>query len=443
MTDAGGEELVGTGGFTVDPHRALAVLRERQLPDGFWRPLLWFRLASACRASRFTAEKAAFALRLAFDGDALPGTALAAPLGLLAAGGAEPRAACLGWALVHTLGEDRAVTVSSGAGADRRAFSFAADGTARAVPAAGGADTVVDIAWTPSEAISLGRHQPSEWFGWAWSKDPSLEAADAVPFRLTTPLGVVEPWETRGSDASLSASDGRRLRVSLSDGAGGLSLHHLGVRVHGEPLDDLALPVIAAVDDPALSLTASLDSPVRDDAYWKALAAGRQAAMRDLLGRLEAHAAAMRACGPLVLTSRPMRQAWARAASWPQPEPSASWIDGLLGLVPGRGGPAQAALARAASFTAYLRRAAMQTLRGPKIDSLDPLKTALWKTPAAFSATGRPLTLLEVDPPERRAPVWSESGPAPAGTAADAVWGFSAGELAFASEFPVRRAKVE
>lgn len=440
-------KLVGTGGFRVAGARALEVLRAAQLDRKFWRPLLWLRLAAALGARRVDVTAGPRSVTMTLDGRPISRALLSNPLSLFADGAAPPESRWLAYALVHTLWEGVTVNISSGIGRDRRASKFDVTGYGKAVLPGPGDGTSVQVAWSPLLTTMLDKARPWAWF----PKDPTnslprLQMADAVPFALTTPLGSVTPWERRKEpEAAVLRGYGRRVRVRMAEGGSSLTLHHYGVRVHGRELDDLAIPMAVDVDEPNLALDASLNAPVQGPELERAVAGGLAAAHRHGKLRLERHAKAMRLSARLLLARPELRRLWALALSAPERlDRRVPWLMRAAGLLRGRLKPSGDALrvVRAAEFTAFLRAAALKSLRGRKIDARDSLRDALWGTPLLFSATGRPLSLAELDLDERPCSVWGEPEPAPAGAGAMMAWGLCAADTAFVTAFPKRRARM-
>lgn len=440
-------ELVGTGGFRVAGERALEVLRSAQLDKTFWRPLLWLRVAAALEARSFEVTAVRRSLTLSFDGRPLPKALLSEPLTVFSSGDGPPEARWLAYALVHTALPEVSVTLSSGRAAERRAFRFGADGHGTVSQPAAGAGTVVKVDWpVVLQAPKPPPHGPWRWFNPDLPESKNgLAGADAVPFRLTSPLGDVACWEKRKEPEAAAYRDGaRRIRVALGGGQR-LGLHLLGVRVGGKTFDDMALPLSLDVDDPALTLDASLNSVVEDKAYHACVASGRNAAVRHGEARLEHHAKVMRLCAKLLVARPELRRDWQAAMTAPERiDRRLPWMARALSALKGRSMPSGDALrvARAAAFTAFLRDAAITTLRGKAFDARLPLGLALWDTPLFFSATGVPLSLSELDLDERECSVWDEADPAPAGVGSMMVWSLCAADKDFAKGFARRRARM-
>lgn len=438
-------ELVGTGGFRVAGARALEVLRSTQLSLNFWRPLLWFRVAAALEAAEAEVSAGPSSLTFSFDGRPLPKALVTDPLSLFEGGEAPPEARWLAFALVHSLAKDVTVTLASGRGDQRRAQRFDHQGHgAPARPDAGGG-TVVLIDWPAVVA-----YQPSTG-PWAWfaaeKRDafPMLGGADGVPYRLKTPDGEVVPWEKRKEREAFVSRDGaRRIRVVLGGGPR-LCLHQFGVRAAGGTLDDMALPLSLDVDDPALTLDASLNAVVEDSAYHACVAAGRNAAFRHGLARLERHTAAMRRCATLLRARPELRRHWRAAVAAPGGfGRRLPWMTRALSALTGRSAPSGDALrvARTAEFTAFLRAAALSRLRGRAFDERLPLGLALWDVPLLFSGAGEPLSLADLDRDEFRFSVWEEADPVPVGLGTMTVWALSPADADFAESFPRRAARL-
>ncbi|TBR17382.1 hypothetical protein EPO15_17100 [bacterium] len=442
MTPEEEGEHVGGGGFRVAGARALEVLRSAQLGEGFWRPLLWLRVAAALGARRCEVTARQSSLSFVFDGRPLSRTLLNEPLAVFDAARAPAEARWLAYALVHSAVPGAVVTITSGHGSDRRARRFDHQGQGTNLPAAAGADTDVLVDWPTVAPYGDG---PWNWVLSGKAAAPLLAGAEAVPFELKTPSGPVTPWEKRKEPEAVVVRDGeRRIRIVLGGGRR-LGFHHLGVRVGGTPLDDLALPVSIDVDDPGLTLDASLGAVVEDHAYHRCVAAGRDAAVRHGLARLERHAKAMRLCANLLCARPGLRRHWKAALAAPERvDRRLPWVARALGALTGRRVPASDALrvARTAQFTAFLRDAATEHLRGRAFDARLPLGLALWETPLLFSATGRPLSLAELDLDERPAALWEKPAPAPAGIGAMMVWALSSEDAAFAAAFPRRKARM-
>ena len=441
-------ELVGTGGFRVAGERALEVLRSAQLDKRFWRPLLWLRLAASLGARRMEITASPTSVTATFDGEPLARALLEQPFTLFGADGERPEARWLAYALVHTATKGVAVSVTSGLRKERRGYRF--DHTGHAVPAKpeGGENTVVTVEWPiVITTLSIPAQGPWLWFipqnkaGY-----PRLDSADAVPFGLTTPLGAVVPWEKRKEpEAGLLRGYGRRVRVRMADGASSLTLHHHGVRVYGMPFADMALPMAVDVDDPNLSLDASLGAPVQGPDLERSVAGGLAAAVKHGLQRLEHQAKTMRLCARLLLEKPPLRRLWGLSLALPERvDRRLPWMLRAANALRGSRKPSadELRVVRTAEFTAYLRAAALKTLLGRKIDARDPLRQALWETPLLFSATGRPLTLADLDLDERPCSVWAHADPAPAGAGAMMVWGLSSSDAAFAKGFPRRKVRM-
>jgi hypothetical protein len=438
-------ELVGTGGFRVAGARALEVLRSTQLSLNFWRPLLWFRVAAALEAAQVEVTAGQSSLTFSFDGRPLPKTLVTDPLSPFEGGDAPPEARWLAYALVHSLAKGVTVTLTSGRGERRRAQRFDHQGHGAPARPDPGQGTVVLVDWP-----AVAGYQPSTG-PWTWfaaeerNAFPMLGGADAVPYRLKTPDGEVLPWEKRKEREAAVFRDGaRRIRVELGGGRR-LGLHQFGVRAAGGTLDDMALPLSLDVDDPALTLDASLNAVVEDTAYHSCVAAGRNAAFRHGLARLERHAKAMRRCAKLLLARPELRRHWRAALAAPERiHRRLPWMARALSALKGRSVPSGDALrvARAAEFTAFLRDAASSRLRGRAFDERLPLGLTLWDVPLLFSATGRPLSLADLDLDERRCSVWDKADPAPAGLGSMMVWALSPADAAFAKAFPRRPARL-
>lgn len=441
-------ELVGSGGFRVAGRRALEVLRSAQLDRRFWRPLLWLRLAAALGARKVSVEARATGVSFAWDGAPLDSALLEAPFALFGSEGERPAARWLAYALVHTVSEGVTVRLCSGRGRERRAFEF--DAAGRGVPAehAPGSGTVVQVSWPlVVPTLKVPAQGPWLWFQPADKAGyPRLEEADAVPFELTTPLGTVTPWERRKDpEAGLLSGYRRRVRVRLAPGPSRLTLHHYGVRVYGAELGDTALPLSVDVDDPNLVLDGSLNAPVDGPDMQRSVAGGLAAAEKHGLRRLEHHAKTMRLTGGLLLARPSLRRLWGLALlAEERVDRRLPWLIRAVNAFTGGRRPSGDALrvVRAGEFTAYLRAAALGRLRGRAIDARDPLRKALWETPLVFSATGRPLSLVDLDLDERPCSIWEKSSPAPAGAGAMMPWGLSSQDAAFIRRFPKRKARV-
>ncbi|TPW20953.1 MAG: hypothetical protein FD126_1172 [Elusimicrobia bacterium] len=295
--------------------------------------------------------------------------------------------------------------------------------------------------------MSIPPQAPWQWFipsnkaGY-----PRLELADAVPFDLSTPLGEVTAWERRKEpESGVLTAHRRRVRVRMAAGSSSLTLHHHGVRVHGTVLEDLALPMAVDVDDSALILDASLAAPVEGPALERAVAAGRRAAVKHGVTRLEHHTKTMRLCSRLLLARPDLRRLWGLSLlAKERVGRRVPWLIRAQSAFKGRVSLSGDALrvVRAAEFTSYLRIAAMASLQGRAIDARDPLRDALWQTPLVFSATGRPLSLAELDIDERHFTIWEGSRPAPAGAGAMMPWAIAADDGVFVMHFPKRKARV-
>lgn len=441
-------ELVGTGGFRVAGARALEVLRAAQLDRKFWRPLLWLRLAAALGARRVEVTAAATNVTFRLDGAPLTRDLLEQPFALFEGDGGRPEARWLAYALVHSLDDGVTVHISSGRGPARRSYRFDSSGHGVPAPPSPGDGTVVFVGWpVVVPTLTLPTQGPWLWFipqhkaGY-----PRLELAAAVPFELTTPLGSVTPWERRKEpEAGMLKGYGRRVRVRMAAGGSTLTLHHYGVRVFGMELDDLAFPMAVDQDDPNLALDASLNAPVHGRDLQRSIAGALAAADRQGRLRLERHAKTMRLCARLLLARPELRRLWGLALTAPERlDRRVPWLMRAANLLRGRLNPSGDALrvARAAEFTAFLRAAALKSLRGRKIDARDSLRDALWGTPLLFSATGRPLSLAELDLDERPCSVWAKTEPAPAGAGAMMAWGLCRADAAFVTAFPNRRARM-
>lgn len=449
MPEAEGEgELVGTGGFRVAGARALEILRQSQLDERFWRPLLWLRLAAALGARRVEVTASATNIVFRLDGTPLSRDLLEQPFALFDEEARRPEARWLPYALVHSITERVTVHVSSGRGSARRSFKYDAAGRVVPAPPTPGDGTVVFIGWPIAvPELTLSSQGPWLWFK-AKTKPAAtrIEEADAVPFELTTPLGDVTPWERRKDpEAGLLTGYRRRVRVRLAPGPSRLTLHHYGVRVYGAELGDLALPLSVDVDDPNLVLDGSLNAPVDGPDMQRSVAGGLAAAEKHGLRRLEHHAKTMRLTSGLLLSRPSLRRLWGLALlAEERVDRRVPWLIRAVNAFSGGSRPSGDSLrvVRAGEFTAYLRAAALGRLRGRAIDARDPLRKALWETPLVFSATGRPLSLLDLDLDERPCSVWEKASPAPAGAGAMMPWGLSSQDVAFVRRFPKRKARV-
>lgn len=416
-------KLVGRGGFRVDRRRALEVLRARQLPEGYWVPRLWLRLAAACGARRVRMSGLLPAgARIEFDGDPLSCRLLQDPFGRLAAGEGSAKEQWLGWALLHSLPPGAEVRIASGLGTARAATRYKGDGEGRREAPDDGDQTVVDVR---SGAAA-------DWFSKIRPADAALASADAVPFRLETPLGSLVPWERRREAGALRLAEmGRRLRARMG-ASPSLRLFHWGVAAHAEELTDFPLPVEAGVDDPALTLDASLDSALEDDAFARAVAAGRRAAERFALAWLKRHGRSMRLAGELVAGSAARQALWSR--------PAMRRLTRLLHPASPPSGD-DLRVVRAAQDCALLRRAAMTGLRSPRIDSNDTVRAALWRAPLLFAYGGRPLALLDLGLDGCGPEAWERSGPPP-GTPGPRVWELARSDAEFLRDFPKRPCRL-
>lgn len=441
-------ELVGSGGFRVAGARALEVLRQSQLDKRFWRPLLWLRLAAALGARKVSVVARATGVTFTLDGTTLDRALLEAPFSLFGSEGERPEARWLAYALAHTASEGVTVRLSSGRGRERRAFKFDVAGHGIPAEPATGSATVVAVSW-PLVVPTLTVPAQGPWL-WFQQENkaayPRLEEADAVPFELTTPLGTVTPWERRKDpEAGLLTGYRRRVRVRLTPGPSRISLHHYGVRVYGTELGDLALAMSVDVDDPNLVLDASLNAPVGGPDMERSVAGGLAAAEKHGLRRLEHHAKTMRLTSRLLLSRPALRKLWGLSLlAEERVDRRVPWLIRAVNALTGGRRPSGDALrvVRAGEFTAYLRAAALGRLRGRAIDARDPLRKALWETPLVFAATGRPLSLSDLDLDERPCSVWEKSSPAPAGAGAMMPWGLSSQDVAFLRRFPKRKARV-
>lgn len=441
-------EFVGSGGFRIAGQRALEVLRSAQLHPAFWRPLLWLRTAAALGAKKVSVETAATGVTFTLHGAPLERALLEQPFALFGSEGERPEARWLAYALVHTVSKHVTVTLSSGAGAQRRAFRF--DDSDRGVPAppAPGTATVVAVAW-PLVVVTLRSpaHAPWHWFTAPERHTaPHLGDADAVPFELATPLGAVTPWERRKEpEAGMLKGYGRRVRVRLAEGPSRVTLHHWGVKVHEADMPDPALPLTVDVDDPHLSLDASLNAPVQGPELERSVAGGLAAAERHGRLRLEHHKTTMRLTGRLLLGRPELRRLWGLSLfAGRRAEGRVPLLLRAVGVLRGGRRPSGDTLrvVRAAEFTSYLRAAALKSLRGRNIDARDALRQALWEVPLVFSATGRPLSLADLDLDERPCSLWEKSSPAPAGVGSLMPWALSYQDAWFVKRFPKRPTRV-
>lgn len=441
-------EFVGSGGFRVAGRRALEVLRSAQLDRRFWRPLLWLRLSAALGARKVSVTTRATGVTFTLDGAPLDRALLEEPFALFGSEGERPEARWLAYALVHTASKGVTVRLSSGRGRERRAYEFDSEGHGVPAEPAAGTDTVVAVSW-PLVVPTLEVPAQGPWLWFLPDKKagyPRLTEADAVPFELETPLGAVTPWERRKDpEAGLLTGYRRRVRVRLAPGPSRLTLHHYGVRVYGTELGDLALAMSIDVDDPNLVLDASLNAPVDGPDMQRSVAGGLAAAERHGLRRLEHHAKTMRLASRLLLSRPSLRKLWGFALlAEERVDRRVPWLIRAFNALSGGRRPSGDALrvVRAGRFTAYLRAAALERLRGRAIDGRDPLRKALWETPLVFSATGRPLSLVDLDLDERPCSLWEKTSPAPAGSGAMMPWGLSSQDVAFVRRFPKRKARV-
>ncbi|MBI3297953.1 MAG: hypothetical protein HYZ75_07310 [Elusimicrobia bacterium] len=442
--------LVGAGSFRVDSKRAAEVLRERQLADSFWRPALWVRCAAACGASTFEIKRTATGMTIRFDGRPIPPAVLEQPFASLVDGQPDAAERWFGWALLHTAVERMRVSAASGRGADRASYAYPTDGSTRAGGRAPGDDTVIEVRWGMFGQVLMSA--PPGWILGVYSfPNLGLEwTADPAPFPITCKeVGASfsqAPWERRPRrEAAVTAAGRRRLRVAGPVRKACLRLSTLGTVVHRTTLRAFALPLEVDVDDPDLSVDASLASAVRDEAFEAASAAGRTAAVRYALAFLARHEKAMALTGGLLLKEPALRWQWVIEFGLARGDegaiPTAAGLKRLLMALRGRSGD-RLRVVRCAESVKVLREAARLSLSTPEADGEDPVRTALWRTGLFFSTAGRPLSLLELTGGLEGLRPWKQFHP-PTWREAEAHWVLSPLDTVYLRKrFPERRGLV-
>lgn len=442
--------LVGSGSFSVDSRRAVAVLRERQVPLDFWRPALWVRCATACGATKMSFERSYASMTIRFDGEPLPPAVLKQPYGRLAQGEPGEAERWFGWALLHTAVAGMKVTAASGRGSERAAYSFSAEGSITPADKIPGKETVISVRYPIIVTESMPAKSPPFWsLSLSTLSPPGCcpWVADAASFPIEyKDLNVRTlhiPWESRRSrSGALYHAQGRRIWVAVPARKASLRLALLGTLVHDWQLPGFPIPLEICVDDPGLLLDASLASPLRDDSFQAAVAAGRAAAERFALALLDRHAKSMALVGAMLLGDRARRLDWVAALGLVRgDEPSPSLFDFVvrLPMVRKRRSGDFLRITRTAESLKVLREAARNSLRTPEADKLDPVRTALWQTPLFFSTLGKTLSLMDLSGSKARPCSWTAFEPPRSGTPA-ALWAISPLDTLFlVKRFPQRK----
>lgn len=425
--------LVDSGSFRVDAARAVKSLRSRQLARGFWRPGLYIRLASACGATRFSLTRGVKSMVIRFDGRPIPPQTLAEPFGRLVGGAGDPVLRWFAWALLHSSEEKVTVSAASGAGAQRRAFRYGADGRSTPVPPSPGGDTEVTLAWGVFLDNDLTSSHPAAWPIVNTQIPPvtAFETGDPAPFPMSfIGYGVTRrhvPWEKRRPrDGTFRLVDRRRTFCRLGTGEGKLRLSVLGTRVEAMDLPEVPLPVDVTVDAPGLDVDASLDSPVRGPVFREACQTGRRAAEAFMLEVLERHAKAMKLTGAWLAVDARARLEWVAALGLIRGD-EPGFLSYLFLQAPPRRkfrSGDRLRIEQTAAMTRVLRDAAVRTLGSRGADRKDPLRDALWRAPLFLNGRGQPLSLEKIDPDSGVPAMTVTAGPPPLHLA-DLVWALS------------------
>ncbi|MBI5594570.1 MAG: hypothetical protein HY928_00625 [Elusimicrobia bacterium] len=447
MAEDGGR-LVGSGSFKVDAARAIASLRQRQLPRDFWRPTLLIRLASACGASRLSFTKTLRRLTVRFDGDPIPPDTLREPFGRLAGGTDDPVLRWFTWSVLHSSLPGVTITAASGQGGARAAFRYGPEGQAEPVPPGIDGETVITASWSLFKSMEGDSLHPTFWplvapqVGWL---STMLHKGDAASFSISfTEQGFSRkqvPWEKRKPrEGRFRMQDGRRTFCRLAEDQAKVHIAVLGTRVALMDLPEVPLPVEVTVEEPDLELDASLDSPVRDMALNGAVGLGNRAAGRFMLELLEHHARAMKLAGAWLVKDRRARKEWVEAMGLIRGDEGSRLLE-LLGVgIETRGARSgdKRRVVETARMTLFLRGAAERTLRSRAVDARERLRDALWKTPLFFDGRGRPLSLDDAGA-AAGVPSMTNSFDPPAPNRADLLWVLSPLDAIFLKRrFPER-----
>lgn len=309
--------LVGTGGFGVDSRRAAKVLRARQLAEATeTAPLLWIRVAALSGASRAVLLVQSGRFEARFDGRPLPRSLLGRPydayLGTFGQG--EPVMRAFGLALLHLSHPGVTVEVTSGPPQERSVIYLEGPGARPPEPVEdGGDETVIRAFWYGSQTPRAGHPETWDLFGLS-------DRLRSCPFPVTLAGGikteVILPWGRRhGREAWEGSPGGARagMRVIPEPGAPArVSLCVDGVAADSVSLTGFPLPVEGWVDDARLSLSASLDAVVEDEARERAAGAARAGATAAFEAAARRHAVRM---GLIASIFRRRPKLWERFAA--------------------------------------------------------------------------------------------------------------------------------
>ena len=392
--------FVGQGAFGIDPSRALRVLRERQIDPSVSRMALWVRAAVMRKAARIEFVWDTAELTIRFDGKPFSTEELADPFsGLLEEGGSgETR--WLALALLHTALPEVRVRVESGPPGARRAVLQDEEGIRPTKPSTRHADTAVAVSW-PFFLSTAGLDHPSRWA----PRGLTLEELASCPLRIRTMWKGEKrsPWSFIPMKSNTRRHNAARLRLGktelllcVSEGLPGICLRvaPAGVSLGWTATLPSPLSLSVWVDDPGLSLDASLRGPAKDEEFQRVLAAVQEAAGRFVLDVLARHRRSMKLAGGLLASSPALARRWAKQMGGEGSRGlslSVGWVNAWGPFFPRLSGDAKR-VDECVRMTKLLREAALVSLTDRGAGRF------LLNEPLFFDDQGRPLTLEDVLP---------------------------------------------
>lgn len=323
-------QLVSTGAFRVDRAKALEKLRAFQTPDPELFMLPWVRAAVAGGATRIALDLAKTGdFTMSFDGSPVQADQ-ADPSVALFGINPDPRLRYLAVGILAALRlRPKLVTLSSGAGSERRCLRLGAAGDSFEAQEA---DTTDTILWViPWEGVPADR----------WHVKV-LDATRTCPARMTIGGSLVPPFDGNDAIGLLLEEAGRRIWVEpLAEAHSEWRLSVLGVAA-GTIRRRSRIPTAGFIDDPQLTLDASQTNAVRNEALSRAAEAAHAASARLAIELARSHPERLARLGWL------RRPEWLNAWSRRMTTPNMRWPPG---------GPAQRELVESAARVAFwLRR---------------------------------------------------------------------------------------
>lgn len=277
------EELVESGSFRIDRHRAIEKLSRFQADGALRRLGLWLRCAVAAGASEFVIDGGLSFREYRFDGTPFTPEELADPYAVLfnEETEVEPRLRFAALALLNSY--HRAVSsveLVSGTGKRRIRLSASRAG-AEEISAPGKGDaaedrTTVRVRWSLISATTDANH-PAYGFGRPMNPAQHPLWMSPIPVRMTGSFRAMRDFSLplKPAGAAKATSD-PRIHVEHS-----WNVTLLGPRffigtygVEVEPLEGIRAPITLSgwIDDPLISLDASFSRVIKNERYERAKA---------------------------------------------------------------------------------------------------------------------------------------------------------------------------